>query len=218
MSRDDSNARPQNMSPKTDAESEWNERYASREQMWSGRPNATLTQEASSLTPGRALDVGAGEGADAIWLALRGWTVTGLELSGVAIERAQGHAAREQVHVDWHHAGLLDATLDPGAFDLVTVHYLGVPRSPENLAETALISLVAVGGTFLMVQHAFDEHHPAHHAGRNPHDTVSIESVVAVMGRSWKVLVNEDREREAPASGAGSHHRNDQVLRAIRLS
>jgi 2-polyprenyl-3-methyl-5-hydroxy-6-metoxy-1,4-benzoquinol methylase len=71
---------------------EWDNRYSDRQQLWSGQPNGSLVAEVAGLTPGRVLNVGCGEGADAVWLARRGWDVTALEVSGVALERAAGHA------------------------------------------------------------------------------------------------------------------------------
>ncbi len=69
---------------------EWDARYGERDRaMWSGRPNGRLAAEVADLTPGRALDVGCGEGADAIWLARRGWTVTAIDISDVAVGRAR---------------------------------------------------------------------------------------------------------------------------------
>src|SRR5258705_2397341 len=69
---------------------EWDARYSERDgTMWSGRPNGRLVAEADGLTPGRALDVGCGEGADAIWLARRGWTVTAIDISHVAVSPAR---------------------------------------------------------------------------------------------------------------------------------
>src|SRR6478672_6264478 len=81
---------------------EWDARYTEREQaMWSGRPNGRLIAEVAELTPGRALDVGAGEGADAIWLAGRGWTVTAIDISEVAVSRARTAAERAGVGAGW---------------------------------------------------------------------------------------------------------------------
>lgn len=73
-----------------DQAAEWDTRYRERDgAMWSGRPNGRLVAEVADLTPGRALDVGCGEGADAIWLARRGWTVTAIDISDVAVGRAR---------------------------------------------------------------------------------------------------------------------------------
>lgn len=71
----------------------WDERYRSHATLWSGNPNGHLISETDGLTPGAALDVGSGEGADAIWLAERGWRVTAVDLSTVALQRVTIHDA-----------------------------------------------------------------------------------------------------------------------------
>src|SRR5690606_20979365 len=78
----------------------WDRRYAQRPQRWSGHPNATLVAEVADLAPGTALDVGCGEGADAVWLAQRGWRVTGLDVSAVALERAARAAQDAGVEIE----------------------------------------------------------------------------------------------------------------------
>src|SRR5947209_20239745 len=81
---------------------EWDARYRERDgAMWSGRPNGRLVAEAAELTPGRALDVGCGEGADAIWLAEHGWTVTAIDISQVAICRARDASGPAGGSVEW---------------------------------------------------------------------------------------------------------------------
>lgn len=117
--------------------SEWDGRYADREQLWSGQPNGALVAEVDGLTPGRVLDVGCGEGADAVWLAGCGWEVTGLEVSGVALDRAAGHARDAGVAVRSVHAGLVEAALPPGSFDLVCALYPALLRTPDAAAERA---------------------------------------------------------------------------------
>src|SRR6185295_18570046 len=82
-------------------QAEWDNRYLDRERLWSGQPNGALVVEVAGLTPGRALDVGCGEGADAVWLAKGGWEVTALDVSGVALQRAAGHARDAGVAVRW---------------------------------------------------------------------------------------------------------------------
>lgn len=86
----------------TDAEL-WDERYRESTRIWSGNPNTALVREVEGLTPGRALDLGCGEGADAVWLARWGWRVTATDISRVALERAAEHAAEAGVRelVDW---------------------------------------------------------------------------------------------------------------------
>ena len=136
----------------------WDERYAGQHQMWSGNPNGALVAELAGLTPGRVLDVGCGEGADAVWLARGGWDVTALELSGVAIERAQQHARDAGVEITWVHSGFVDANLPSGTFDLVSALYPVLLKTPTADAERALLDAVAVGGVLLFVHHADVEH------------------------------------------------------------
>src|SRR4051812_39030868 len=93
-------------------------RYAGGGKGWDGNPNGALVTEVAGLPPGRGLDVGCGEGADAVWLAGHGWDVTALDVSRVALERAALHARQAGVQVRWVHTGLVEASISPGAFDL----------------------------------------------------------------------------------------------------
>ncbi|WP_329467006.1 class I SAM-dependent methyltransferase [Streptomyces sp. NBC_01431] len=198
---------------------EWDNRYADRQQLWSGRPNGALVAETAGLTPGRVLDVGCGEGADAVWLARGGWDVTALEVSGVALERAAGHARDAGVAVRWVHAELTRAELAPASFDLVSAQYPALLRTPDAAAERALLAAVAPGGVLLLVHHAgMVEQHPDEN-GFNPADYVWPSMVVALLDDDddWEVEVDEQRPRVAPEGGAGAHHTDDVVLRARRL-
>ncbi|MFE2011279.1 class I SAM-dependent methyltransferase [Streptomyces sp. NPDC059491] len=196
---------------------EWDNRYADRQQLWSGQPNGALVAEVAGLTPGRVLDVGCGEGADAVWLARGGWDVTALEVSGVALERAAGHARDAGVDVRWVHAALTEAALPPASFDLVSAQYPALLRTPDAAAERALLAAVAPGGVLLLVHHAGMDTQQAHESGFDPADYVWPSMVAAVLTDDWKVEVNEQRPRVAPDGGAGAHHADDLVLRARRL-
>ncbi|MGY1751533.1 class I SAM-dependent methyltransferase [Blastococcus sp. SYSU D01042] len=197
---------------------EWDERYALREdRLWSGRPNGALLAEVAGMTPGRVLDVGCGEGADAVWLAGQGWDVTGLEVSGVALERAARHAAEAGVAVTWVHAGLVEAALPPGSFDLVSAQYPALLRTPDAAAERALLAAVAPGGVLLLVHHAGMETHVPEEGRPDPADYVWPSMVAAMLDDGWQVEVDEERPRVVPEGGAGAHHADDVVLRARRL-
>lgn len=196
---------------------EWDNRYADRQQLWSGRPNGALVAEVAGLARGRVLDVGCGEGADAVWLARGGWEVTALEVSGVALERAAGHARDAGVTVRWVHAGLVEAALPPASFDLVSAQYPALLRTPDAAAERALIAAVAPGGVLLLVHHAGMETRHEHDAAFDPADYVWPSMVAALLDDDWRVEVDEQRPREAPDGGAGAHHTDDVVLRARRL-
>src|SRR5262245_34545887 len=105
----------------------WDDRYGSADQIWSGNPNQRLVEQTANLTPGTALEVGCGEGADAIWLAERGWQVTAVDVSTVALERAARQAARigpdVAGRIEWQQADILAWQPTPRHFDLVTAHF-----------------------------------------------------------------------------------------------
>ncbi|MGI5372860.1 class I SAM-dependent methyltransferase [Streptomyces sp. CA-251387] len=134
----------------------WETRYRDGSRLWSGRPNALLVREATDLAPGSALDLGCGEGADAVWLASRGWRVTGVDIAHTALERAASHAAEAGVsdRTAWERH-VLGETFPHGSFDLVNVQYLQspVPLDQQRVLRQAA-EAVAPGGTLLIVLHA----------------------------------------------------------------
>jgi SAM-dependent methyltransferase len=194
---------------------DWDEEYARRERWWSGAPNATLVTEVASLGPGTALEVGCGEGADAIWLAQQGWDVTGVDISQVALDRASRAAAEAGVSVRWERRDLVADGApagEGGGFDLVTVHYPALPRTPEDEAIVALLGAVAPGGTLLLVAHDVTGHHG--HAGDDV-PIVQPEDVVDHLSSGWTIDVLETRPRTAPPGHTGPDV-PDVVLRARR--
>ncbi|BBY28994.1 class I SAM-dependent methyltransferase [Mycolicibacterium sediminis] len=205
-----------NSSPTTDHGADWDKRYSSEEQLFSGQPNGALVTEVATLRPGRALDVGCGEGGDAVWLAHRGWSVTALDVSRVALDRAARRAGEMASRIDFVHAGLLDADLDPGSFDLVTVHYPALPATPGREAERLLAAAVVRGGTLLVVHHADVDAEAAKAHGFDPADYVMPGDVMSVLDDDWLVEVDERRPRDVP-TGGGSGHSHDLVLRARRV-
>ena len=194
----------------------WDRRYAEMESLWSGRPNGTLVREVEGVEPGRVLDVGCGEGADALWLAEQGWDVTALDVSRVALDRAAREAAARNLRVTWLHSGLLEAALPAGSYDLVSAQYPALLRTPENLAEHALLDAVAPGGLLLAVHHPLPTAAEALARGIDPAEYVGIAEVRALLDQDWEVEVDEVRPRHV-AAGAGAHHTEDVVLKARRL-
>ena len=197
---------------------EWDARYASHDHgMWSGRANGVLVAELAGASAGRALDVGCGEGADAIWLAGAGWEVTGLDVSEVALERAAAAARAAGVSVEWICADIATAALATGGYDLVSVHYPALKPSPGDDAIRALLAAVAPGGTLLVVGHAPLDPDQARAHGHSPADYVQPADIGARLDEQWEIEVDETRPRVDPAA-EGTPHVDDAVLRAKRRS
>ncbi|WP_229796335.1 class I SAM-dependent methyltransferase, partial [Saccharothrix coeruleofusca] len=106
----------------------WEQMYRSRERLFSGAPNGVLVTEVADLPPGQALDVGCGEGGDALWLARRGWRVTAVDISHTALSRAAAAGADVAGRVAWKHGDLTATPPPAGAFDLVSIQYFPLER------------------------------------------------------------------------------------------
>ncbi|MFD6227717.1 SAM-dependent methyltransferase [Streptomyces sp. NPDC060232] len=142
--------------PVAGGEEFWDERYGESTRIWSGNPNALLVREAQDLAPGRALDLGCGEGADTVWLARRGWRVTATDISKVALGRAAEHAAEAGVAdlVDWQQHDFAQS-FPEGEFDLVSACFLhSYGEFPRERILRRAAAAVAPGGTLLVVGHA----------------------------------------------------------------
>ena len=192
--------------------SEWDERYAESERIWSGEVNGLLVDELTGQAPGTALDVGCGEGADAIWLTQQGWQVTALDISATAIERARSAAAERDLSIEWIAAGLQESPLS--TYDLVSVFYPALLKGQGH--EAALMSAVEPGGELLFVHHADIDREHALERGFDPFDYVQPEDMAAALADAgWEIAVDEKRDRSI-SGGAGAHHHVDRVVRARR--
>lgn len=196
---------------------EWDARYSEREgAMWSGRPNGRLVAEVAHLAPGRALDVGCGEGADAIWLARNGWTVTAIDVSGVALTRARRAAELAGATVEWVCGDALRIPLPTGSFDLVSMQYPALPEAAGDDAVRALLDTVRPGGLLLAVYHDLSDEHREHMRSRgvDPADYVDADHLARLLGDDFTVepLTVEPRIDPPP----DSPHVADVVVRAWR--
>jgi thioredoxin reductase len=203
-------------------EADWDHRYGG-ERIWSGNPNGTLVAEVEGLAPGRALDVGAGEGGDAVWLAEQGWDVTANDISQRGLDHIAAEADRRQLEIRCLRA---DAnSLDPfehAAFDLVSAQYASLPRTPDGRGVRNLLGAVAPGGTLLVVGHDLTPLRtpidPATHARAfDPDAYVRSDDVAAALADDpqWEIELHETRPRP-PGAASGGHHVDDVVLRARR--
>ena len=127
---------------------DWDARYAATQRVWAAAPNQFVAAELSELPPGRALDLAAGEGRNAIWLAERGWQVTAIDFSAVAIERGRSSGGG----VDWV-VGDVATHLLPSAVDLVLISYLQLPKPEMVPIWRRAFAAVRPGGTFFVISH-----------------------------------------------------------------
>ncbi|MEU4609016.1 class I SAM-dependent methyltransferase [Streptomyces umbrinus] len=194
----------------------WDEMYRSRDQVFSGNPNGVLVTEVTGLPPGQALDVGCGEGADALWLARHGWQVTAVDISTTALQRAAAAAVDSEGRVAWTRADLTITPPPADAFDLVSVQYFPLSLQPDHAALRGLLNAVAPGGTLLFASHDLADLSPRPEQGFDPGDYYQPDDIAKLLDHDWTVLINETRPRTAPAP-AGTHHTHDTVLRAQRL-
>ena len=132
---------------------DWNRRYAEKELVWSIEPNRFLVEETADLPPGRALDLAAGEGRNAIWLAEKGWRVDAVDFSETGLEKARRLAAARGVEIGWVLADVLEHEPPARAYDLVILFYLQIPWDEMRRAIGKAAGAVAPGGTFLLVGH-----------------------------------------------------------------
>jgi SAM-dependent methyltransferase len=193
----------------------WDDRYRSASRLWSGRPNPQLVAQTAGLAPGDALDAGCGEGADAIWLARHGWTVTAVDVSAVALERAAANAGAEGAanRITWRRADLL--SWDPGRhrFDLVSAQFMYLPGDAFDSLHQRLAAAVRPGGTLLVVAHHFDDLDAnVSRTGSPDMFPSAAEMAAALAPAEWDIRVATVIGR--PATDLDGHA--DTVLRATR--
>ncbi|WP_327148495.1 class I SAM-dependent methyltransferase [Nocardia sp. NBC_01329] len=189
----------------------WDDMYSGSDQHFSGLPNDALVTEVTGMTPGRVLDLGCGEGADAYWLAEQGWQVTAVDISQVALDRAgAGHP-----EIAWQRADITVAPMPAGSFDLVSAHYFPIAHQSDHATVRGLLEAVAPEGTLLFVSHDPTEFPPREENphGFDPYDFYQPSEIAGLLGDEWTIEVEDRRDRNRPAAG---HQIKDLVLRARR--
>ncbi|MGY4100165.1 class I SAM-dependent methyltransferase [Nocardia sp. R16R-3T] len=198
----------------------WEEFYQDRDQIWTGNPNPLLVREAAQLESGSALDLGCGEGADAVWLAQRGWRVTAVDVSVTALRRAAAHADEagvgERITFAEHD---LAQSFPEGSFDLVSAQFFHSPVAQEHERTKVLrraAEAVRVGGVLLIAGHAgwpsgVEHRHDVHFP--------TMDEVLddLALGVDWDVETKESVEREVTWPQGQVGLRTDTVLRIRRV-
>jgi SAM-dependent methyltransferase len=202
----------------------WEDRYRSADHhhgLWSGRPNVNLVAEVADLAPGTALDAGCGEGADALWLAARGWHVTAVDISRTALDRAAAHAAagapETAARIEWRKQDLITWEPPAGTWDLVSSQYIHLPPAERDSLVRRLAAAVAPGGTLLVVAH-----HPSDldtTVGRpaRPEVFYTADELAAGLDPDrWQVVTADARPRQEKDPDGHPVTIRDTVLRARR--
>jgi SAM-dependent methyltransferase len=196
-----------------DAEA-WNERYRTSELMWSAGPNQFVEAELADLTPGRAVDLAAGEGRDAIWLARRGWQVTAVDFSQVALDK--GREIAGDLPIAWVCA---DATTwrEDASYDVGVLAYLQLRAAERRAAHRNAFAALRTGGTLLVVAH--DSTNLAEGTGgpQDPDVLLTAEDVLADLdGEAFEVVRAGRVEREVAQPDGGSRTAYDALVRVVR--
>jgi SAM-dependent methyltransferase len=188
----------------------WNTRYAERDLIWSAEPNRFLVAEVSDMPPGRAIDIGAGEGRNALWLAEQGWEVTAVDFSNVAIDKGRQIAEHRGLDLDWVVADLRDYVPPERSFDLVIEFYIQLASPLREEIWRRAAAAVAPGGTLLVVGHDLANLEHGYGGPQNPIALFTPDDVVETI--DGLDVVKADRV-DRPVDG---HVAIDNLVRAVR--
>jgi SAM-dependent methyltransferase len=199
----------------------WDARYRTADKIWSGNPNPHLVAQVADLSSGSALDVGCGEGADAIWLAAHGWQVTGIDVSTVALDRAAERAAdagREiSDRMTWQQADILVWDPAPQQFDLVSAQFIHLPGLARQAVHRRLAAAVRPGGSLLIVGHHPSDLETSVGRPNLPDLFFTADQVAAALDPDdWQIIVAAAPERQTLDPEGRSVTIRDAVLHAVR--
>ena len=193
---------------------DWNARYSGAELLWKAEPNRFLVEEIAGLQPGRALDVACGEGRNAVWLAGRGWRVTGVDFSDVALSKARRLADDRAASVDWVNADLADWDPPEDVFDLVIVFYLQLPEAERHRVYGRMAGGLVSGGTMLVVGHDSENLTGGYGGPQDPRFLFSAQDVAGDL--PGLKIVKAEQVRRPVDTEDGVRTALDALVRAVR--
>jgi SAM-dependent methyltransferase len=199
----------------------WDARYATDELIWPAEPNLWLVEAFADSQPGLALDLGAGEGRNALWLARRGWEVTAVDFSAEAIRKGRAvqaaHAPQTLGRVSWVHDDLTSYVPAPRSAAAVVVMYIHLPSPERRALVRAAAGALAVGGVLLVVGH--DATNPTEGVGGPIDPTVLFTAgdVVADLAGLDGLQVRRAERRGRPVAGEG-RVALDAVVEVVRTA
>jgi len=194
----------------------WDERYGTEELIWKAEPNRFLVEELDALAPGRALDVACGEGRNAVWLASKGWRVTGADFSCAGLAKAQRLATDRGVEVTWVEADVVEWQPPTASFDLVVVMYLHLPAEQRRRALAHAAAALAPGGVLLVVGHDTSNLLKGTGGPQDPAVLFTPEEIVEDL--SGLHIERAEQVKRTVVTDAGEATAIDALVRAVRPS
>jgi SAM-dependent methyltransferase len=197
---------------------DWDERYRTKELVWTAQANQFVVAEVSGLAPGRAIDVAAGEARNAVWLAEQGWDATAVDFSAVALGKAQELAGAKGVTITTEVVDVVTDPLPGGPYDLVLVAYLQLPEPERAAALARCVAALAPGGTYLAVAHDASNLPGGYGGPQDPAVLASPADVVAGLlaaDPDLEIVKAEVVERRVTTPD-GERIALDHVIRALR--
>lgn len=192
----------------------WDLRYAGSELVWTAEPNRFLAAEVADLPAGRALDLACGEGRNAVWLAQRGWDVTGVDFSQVGLDKGRRLAQERGVPVQWVRADVTEYVPPPAAFDLVAILYLHLDPAVTRAVLRRAAAALAAGGTLLVVGHDPTNIEEGHGGPQNRSILMAPDEIAEAVDDLD--VVRAERVRRPVASAGPDVSAIDALVRAVR--
>ena len=196
---------------------DWNRRYASAELVWTAEPNRFLVAEVGTLPAGSALDLGAGEGRNAVWLAQQGWQVTAVDFAEVGLDKASKLAAAAEVNLSTVCADLTTYCPPPAVFDLVVVLYLHLPAPLRQVIHRRAADAVAAGGVLLVVGPDATNISDGYGGPQDPDVLYSPDDVRNDLTGSGLSIEKAQRVRRTVETPDGQREAIDALVRARRV-
>lgn len=199
---------------------EWNKRYADKEFVWTVDPNRFLVAEVAHLQPGRALDLGCGEGRNAVWLAEQGWQVTAVDFSEIGLDKGRQLASAHHAAVTWMLADVTTYRPHRGTYDLVLICYLQLPARERSRVLRHAQDALALHGTLLYIGHDLSN---LEHGWGGPQDPAVLCTPQEVVTDLMDLRIVKAEVRSRPIAREPAHGGPldatalDCLVRAVRV-
>jgi SAM-dependent methyltransferase len=195
---------------------DWDERYRTKDLVWTANANQFVVAEVSGLAPGRALDVAAGEARNAVWLAEQGWEATAVDFSAVAMEKAVALAQSRGVTLSTAVVDVVTEPLPGGPYDLVLVAYLQLSAPERRGAVAHCVDALASEGTYLAVAHDASNLDGGYGGPQDPAVLASPQEIANLLRAAGLAVVKAEVVERWVETADGERIAYDHVVRALR--